>query len=51
VAAQLLAIGVADLFYRPANLEHAAGSAPNLVSGVLVAGLLTLVLIAGQTRT
>lgn len=49
VAAQTMAIGVADAFYRPANLEHAAGSAPNMMSGALVAGLLTLVLLAQHT--
>ncbi len=46
VAAQTMAIGVADAFYRPANEEHAAGSAPNMMSGAVVAGMLTIVLLA-----
>jgi cation:H+ antiporter len=48
VAAQTVALGVADLVYKKANLEHAAASLPNALSATLVLSLLTMVLLIGQ---
>ena len=42
LAAQTAALAVADLFYRHANLEHAAASLFNMVSGVVLIMLLAL---------
>lgn len=43
VAAQTLALGVADATYRRANLEHAAASLPNMLFATLLLFLLGLV--------
>ena len=48
IAAQTVFIAFADMFYRRANLEHAAASAPNLVNGALVTTLLGWVLLSGE---
>jgi cation:H+ antiporter len=48
IAAQTAFLAVADLAYRQVNLEHAAASAANLLSGALLCGLLGLVLLAAQ---
>lgn len=48
IAAQTVFIAFADMFYRRANLEHAAASAPNLVNGALISTLLGWVLLSGQ---
>jgi len=48
IAAQTVFIAFADMFYRRANLEHAAASAPNLVNGALVSTMLGWVLLSGQ---
>lgn len=47
LAAQTAALAVADLFYRRANLEHAAASLFNMVSGVVL--IMLLALAAGLT--
>lgn len=46
IAAQTTAVAVADAFYRRANLEHAAASLSNLLSGCLLVALLSLALLA-----
>jgi len=46
IAAQTAFLAIADLAYRRVNLEHAAASAENLLSGALLCGLLGLVLLA-----
>lgn len=46
IAAQTLAIAVADLFYRRGNLEHAAASLSNILFGCLLIALLLLVVLA-----
>jgi cation:H+ antiporter len=46
LTAQTAFIAVADIFYRRANLEHAAASAAGLAQGVLLMALLTMPLIA-----
>lgn len=46
IAVQTAWIALADLSYRPANLEHAAASVPNLTNAVLLIALLTLPLLA-----
>lgn len=46
IAVQTLFLAVADLFYRRANLEHAAASAPNLLQNALLISLLALILLA-----
>ncbi|MGR3570662.1 sodium:calcium antiporter [Brevirhabdus sp.] len=48
LTAQTSFIAVADLFYRRANLEHAAASATGLAQGLLLCALLTLPLIAAS---
>ena len=40
-----------DWYYRQANLEHAAASAPNLLQGTLLVGLLAVPLVAGQLQS
>lgn len=45
IAAQTTAVAVADAFYRRANLEHAAASLSNLLSGCLLVALLSLALL------
>jgi len=46
IAAQTVAIVVADGFYRRGNLEHAAASLSNILFGCLLIGLLVLVVLA-----
>ena len=46
IAAQTVAITVADLFYRRGNLEHAAASLSNILFGCLLIALLTLIVLA-----
>jgi cation:H+ antiporter len=45
IAAQTTAVAVADGFYRRVNLEHAAASLSNLLSGCLLVALLALALL------
>lgn len=49
VAANLAFLGVGDLVYRSANLEHAAASSRNLIHAALSIVLLTLPLLAMVT--
>ncbi|SCK09425.1 cation:H+ antiporter [Streptomyces sp. WMMB 714] len=46
IAAQTLAVVVADAFHRQANLEHAAASLQNILFGCLLTGLLGIALMA-----
>lgn len=46
IAAQTAFLGVADLAYRKANLEHAAASMANLTQGTLLVALLAIPLLA-----
>ncbi|MFB6398099.1 sodium:calcium antiporter [Polymorphospora lycopeni] len=46
IAAQTTAVAVADAFHRRANLEHAAASLANLLSGCLLMAMLALALLA-----
>ena len=46
IAAQTAFLCIADIFYRKANLEHAAASLASLVQGTLLITLLTLPLMA-----
>lgn len=46
LTAQTAFIAIADLFYRRANLEHAAASVTGLAQGVLLVALLAIPLIA-----
>ncbi|MFG3310162.1 sodium:calcium antiporter [Streptomyces wuyuanensis] len=46
IAAQTLAVAVADVAYREANLEHAAASSRNLLFGCLLVALLGIALMA-----
>lgn len=46
IAAQTVFLIIADLSYRGANLEHAAASLTNLISGCMLVVLLNLILIA-----
>lgn len=46
IAVQTLFLAVADIFYRRANLEHAAASAPNMLQNALLTALLALILLA-----
>lgn len=46
IAAQTAFLGLADMVYPKANLEHAAASAANLSQGTLLITLLTLPLLA-----
>ena len=48
IAAQTAFLAVADMFYREANLEHAAASAPNLVQAALLVVLLAAIVAAVQ---
>lgn len=48
IAVQTAFLAVADIYYRRANLEHAAASVTNLAQGALLIGLLSLPLLAGQ---
>jgi cation:H+ antiporter len=45
IAAQTVFLAIADMFYRRANLEHAAASVPNMMQGALLLILLTAVLL------
>ena len=49
IAAQTLAVAVADTAYRRVNLEHAAASPSNLMFGTLLIALLALALWASMT--
>lgn len=46
IAAQTAFLGLADLLYRKANLEHAAASVANLMQGAFLVSLLAVPLIA-----
>lgn len=46
IAAQTFFLAVADMFYRKANLEHAAASADNLMMSAFLVTLLSIHLIA-----
>lgn len=46
IAAQTVFLGIADIAYRRANLEHAVASIPNLLQGTILMALLALVLLA-----
>lgn len=46
MAINLAFLGIGDLIYRKANLEHAAASAPNLLQVALLIVLLTIPLLA-----
>lgn len=45
IAAQTVFLAVADIAYRPANLEHAAASVENLLQGALLSTILALPLL------
>lgn len=45
IAAQMLALTVADVAYRKANLEHAAASMPNAVFAVILGSLMCVALL------
>ncbi|MBV2365884.1 sodium:calcium antiporter [Streptomonospora nanhaiensis] len=47
IALQTVFIALADVFYRRANLEHAAASLPNLLAPIGLSILLSTVLLAG----
>ncbi|WP_306366508.1 sodium:calcium antiporter [Nocardiopsis sp. CC223A] len=47
IAAQTVFIALADMFYRRANLEHAAASLPNLLAPTGLCIMLGVVLVAG----
>lgn len=49
IAAQTLAVAVADAAYRRVNLEHAAASPSNLMFGTLLIALLAMALWASMT--
>lgn len=49
IAAQTAFLAIADIFYRRANLEHAAASVENLIQGTLLITLLSLPLLAIAT--
>lgn len=49
MAVNLAFLGVGDLVYRKANLEHAAASSPNLIQAALLITLLVIPLIAMVT--
>ncbi|MGF1634859.1 MAG: sodium:calcium antiporter [Phycisphaerae bacterium] len=46
MAAQTTFLALADFFYRKINLEHAAASVPNILSGAMLVVLLGLILVA-----
>ncbi|MDR4493454.1 MAG: hypothetical protein R3B74_03360 [Nitrospirales bacterium] len=46
IAVQTAFLGVADMTYRHANLEHAAASPANLMNGVLLMTMLSIILLA-----
>jgi len=45
IAVQTVFLSIADISYSKANLEHASASLANLMQGVLLIGLLTLVIL------
>ena len=45
IAAQTVFLSIADMSYRKTNLEHASASLPNLMQGVLLLGMLTIVIL------
>jgi cation:H+ antiporter len=45
IAAQTVFLSIADISYPKANLEHASASLANLMQGVLLLGLLSLVIL------
>ncbi|WP_103029892.1 sodium:calcium antiporter [Salinibacter altiplanensis] len=45
IAAQTVFLAVADIAYRPANLEHAAASVENLLQGALLSTILSIPLL------
>ena len=45
IAAQTVFLAIADMFYRKANLEHAAASVPNMMQGALLIILLMGILL------
>jgi len=45
IAAQTVFLSIADISYPKVNLEHASASLANLMQGVLLIGLLTLVIL------
>ncbi|MGB3655776.1 MAG: sodium:calcium antiporter [Rivularia sp. (in: cyanobacteria)] len=49
IAAQTAFLAVADIFYRKANLEHAAASIANLTQGTLLMTFLAIPLLATST--
>lgn len=46
IAVQTFFLAIADMFYRRANLEHAAASAPNMMQNGLLISLLALIMLA-----
>jgi cation:H+ antiporter len=46
IAAQIVFLGIADVFYRKANLEHAAASVATLMQATLLMTLLAIPLLA-----
>lgn len=46
IAVQTFFLAVADMFYRRANLEHAAASVPNLMQNGLLICLLSIIMLA-----
>jgi cation:H+ antiporter len=46
MAANLMFLGIADIVYRKANLEHAAASTGNLTQAALLIALLAVVMVA-----
>jgi len=51
IAVQTLFLAVADFFHRPANLEHAAASAANMLQNALLISLLALIVLAPHLPT
>src|SRR5690606_7399945 len=49
IAVQTVFLAVADLFYRRANLEHAAASLANIIQAGLLIALMTLIGLARYT--
>lgn len=45
IAVQTVFLSIADITYRKVNLEHASASLPNLMQGVLLISLLTIVIL------
>lgn len=51
IAAQTVFLAIADMFYRKANLEHAAASAENLMMSALLLTLLAILLLSFTVPT